>query len=81
MLTGLSDAQATRPVPAIDRAVIISIDGLRPDVLLRATTPALHALLDAGTFPFHADTTDMAATPPSPPRILTTGAPPPPHVP
>jgi len=38
----------TRPVAAITHAVVISVDGLRPDVLLRSNTPNMHGMMDEG---------------------------------
>jgi len=67
-----------RPVPAIARAMIISIDGLRPDVMLRAPTPNLRQLVDGGAFSFWARTTDIAVTLPSHCSMLT-GVPPEKH--
>ena len=64
-------AQTTRPIAAIDRAIIISIDGLRPDVLLRAKAPNLRALMDRGSFTMYAITTDVAITLPSHVSMLT----------
>lgn len=61
----------TRPVPAIERAVVISIDGLRPDVLLRADAPHLHELYHQGSFTFWARTTALAITLPSHTSMLT----------
>src|SRR5438105_2434135 len=54
-----------RPIPEIERAVVISIDGCRPDVLLRANTPNVHRLFESGTFTFWARTTEMSITLPS----------------
>jgi hypothetical protein len=54
-------AQTTRPIPQIHQVVIISVDGLRPDLALRANTPNLHALLNAGSFSFWARTTAESA--------------------
>jgi predicted AlkP superfamily pyrophosphatase or phosphodiesterase len=70
-------AQATRPekparpVPSIQHVVIISIDGLRPDVLLRADTPAIRALMAQGSFTMWANTTDVAITLPSHTSMVT----------
>jgi predicted AlkP superfamily pyrophosphatase or phosphodiesterase len=64
-------AQTTRPVPQIKHAVIISIDGLRPDLLLRANTPNLHRLFNSGCFSFWARTTELSVTLPSHTSMLT----------
>jgi predicted AlkP superfamily pyrophosphatase or phosphodiesterase len=32
------------------RVLIVSIDGLRPDLMLRARTPVLTGLMESGTF-------------------------------
>lgn len=60
-----------RPIPAIDHVLIISIDGLRPDLLLRADTPVLHQMLHDGSFTFWARTTAVAVTLPSHVSMLT----------
>lgn len=60
-----------RPVPAIRHAVIISIDGGRPDVLLRASTPSLRKLMEAGSFSFWAQTVPVSITLPSHTSMLT----------
>ena len=44
-LASVASAQTTRPVDGADRIVIISIDGCRPDVLLRADCPAVRSLM------------------------------------
>src|SRR6185503_11559881 len=56
------------PLPAAARAkhaVIISIDGCRPDVLLRAKATNIREMMDQGVFSFYAETTDVAITLPS----------------
>jgi predicted AlkP superfamily pyrophosphatase or phosphodiesterase len=64
-------AQTTRPVAAITHVVIISIDGCRPDVLLRADTPVIHGLLPHASFSFWARTTAESITLPSHTSMLT----------
>jgi predicted AlkP superfamily pyrophosphatase or phosphodiesterase len=63
--------QTTRPVPAIERVLIISIDGCRPDLLLRADTPTIHGLLPRASFSFWARTTAESVTLPSHVSMLT----------
>ena len=58
-------AQTTRPILQIHKVVIIGVDGLRPDLALRANTPNLHALINAGSFSFWARTTAESAMLPS----------------
>ena len=65
----------TRPVPQINRAIIISVDGLRPDMLLRADTPNMHRLFHAGSFSFWARTTAASVTLPSHTSMLTGAVP------
>lgn len=60
-----------RPVAAVDHVVIISIDGCRPDVLLRNDTPHVKALLKDSTFTFWAKTTPNSITLPSHVSMLT----------
>lgn len=62
-------AQATRP--ADQRMLIISIDGLRPDLMIRARTPYLREMLEAGSFSFWARTTPHSITLPSHVSMLT----------
>ncbi|MGD0768936.1 MAG: ectonucleotide pyrophosphatase/phosphodiesterase [Tepidisphaeraceae bacterium] len=68
-------AQTTRPIPQIHKVVIISVDGLRPDLALRANTPNIHALFNAGSYSFWARTTAESVTLPSHTSMLT-GVPP-----
>jgi predicted AlkP superfamily pyrophosphatase or phosphodiesterase len=60
-----------RPIAAIDHVLIISIDGCRPDLLLRADTPVVHRLMRQGSFTFWAKTTAVAVTLPSHVSMLT----------
>jgi predicted AlkP superfamily pyrophosphatase or phosphodiesterase len=60
-----------RPVPRIQRVFIVSIDGLRPDLALRADTPTLHQMLKDASFTFWARTTAESVTLPSHTSMLT----------
>src|SRR5690349_1867756 len=60
-----------RPVAAIERALVISIDGLRPDLALRASTPRLRHLCETGSFTFWAETVPEAYTLPAHVSMLT----------
>jgi len=71
VLSNQAGAQTTRPVPAIDRMIIISIDGGRPDLLLRADCTAIRALMARGCYSFWARTTAMSITLPSHVSMLT----------
>lgn len=71
---GPAPAQSTRPStrPANGHHVlIVSIDGLRPDVALRADMPNLRALMRRGAYTFWAYTTPAAVTLPSHTSMLT----------
>jgi predicted AlkP superfamily pyrophosphatase or phosphodiesterase len=57
--------------PPAGRVLIVSIDGLRPDVALRANMPHLRSLMARGSFSFWANTTDVAITLPSHTSMLT----------
>jgi arylsulfatase A-like enzyme len=61
----------TRPVPQIRRVLLISIDGLRPDVLLRADAPRIKALMDSGAFTLWARSTPASITLPTHVSMLT----------
>jgi predicted AlkP superfamily pyrophosphatase or phosphodiesterase len=65
------DEKPTRPIPAIERVLIISIDGLRPDRLLLAQTPVLHRLIGEGAYTMWAQTTAVSVTLPSHVSMLT----------
>jgi hypothetical protein len=60
-----------RPVPEIEHALLISIDGCRPDILLRAKTPNVHKLIESGSFTFWARTIPAAITLPAHASMLT----------
>lgn len=64
--------------PSDKHVVVISIDGLRPDVLLRAKAPNIRALTEHGSFTFWAESTDLAITLPTHVSMLT-GVPPSKH--
>lgn len=67
----LTWAEPTRPAPQIERVLVISIDGLRPDLLLRANTPTLHGMLERGSYSLWARTIPEAITLPSHTSMLT----------
>jgi hypothetical protein len=60
-----------RPVPEIERAILISIDGCRPDVLLRARTPNVRSLMEQGSYTFWATTVPVAVTLPAHASMIT----------
>lgn len=62
---------AERPIAAVHKVVLISIDGCRPDLLLRAETPVIHGLLPRATFTFWARTTGESVTLPSHTSMVT----------
>ena len=74
---------ATQPGMALKpdlnrRLLIVSIDGLRPDLLVRAKAPTIRWLIDRGAFSMWARTTKVAITLPSHVSMLT-GMPPEKH--
>ncbi|MBK5276324.1 MAG: alkaline phosphatase family protein [Desulfuromonadales bacterium] len=58
-------------LPSGKRVLIISIDGMRPDVLLRAKAPNIRELTTHGSFTFWAESTDLAITLPTHVSMLT----------
>jgi arylsulfatase A-like enzyme len=60
-----------KPVAAVTHAIIISADGMRPDVMLRARTPNIRRLMEAGTFTMWARTVPQSITLPSHTSMLT----------
>ena len=61
----------TRPIPAIEHVVLISVDGLRPDLALRANMPSLRGMLREGAYTFWAQTVAVAITLPAHTSMLT----------
>ena len=59
------------PRPAVDRVVIVSVDGLRPDFLLRDRTPAIKDLMEHGSYTLAARTIAEGYTVPSHVSMLT----------
>lgn len=70
-LCGPAYAQTTAPAPRAQRVLIMSIDGGRPDVLLRANTPHVRKLCTEGSFSFWARTTELSVTLPSHASMIT----------
>lgn len=64
-------ALCAAPALASRHVVIVSVDGLRPDVALRAKMPAFRSLLERGSFTMYAMTTDVAITLPSHTSMVT----------
>ena len=64
-------ARPAKPIPAVERVMIISADGLRPDVLLRARAPNIRRLMESGSFTMWARTVPQSVTLPSHTSMLT----------
>ena len=64
-------APAAPSVPRAERVLIITIDGLRPDLLIQANCPNVRALLKSGSYTFWARTVPQAYTLPSHASMLT----------
>jgi predicted AlkP superfamily pyrophosphatase or phosphodiesterase len=60
-----------RPVPQIRKALLISIDGLRPDVLLRGDAPNIRQLMQRGSFTLWARSTYLSFTLPTHVSMVT----------
>ena len=69
--TRIHAADEAAAVPRAERVVIISVDGLRPDLLIRANVPNIRALLAAGSYTFWARTVDEGYTLPAHVSMLT----------
>ena len=67
--------QPSADAPLAHHVVVFSIDGCRPDALLRADAPNVRDLMKRGSFSFWARTTDIAITLPSHTSMMT-GVPP-----
>jgi predicted AlkP superfamily pyrophosphatase or phosphodiesterase len=64
-------ASGVATVPRAERVLIISVDGLRPDLLIRGDVPNIRGLLKAGSYTFWARTVPEAYTLPSHASMLT----------
>lgn len=64
-------AQVAATAATAKRVLIISIDGGRPDILLRANTPNVHDLCAQGSFTFWARTVEPSLTLPSHASMIT----------
>lgn len=64
-------AKPQRPFPEVERVVIISVDGLRPDRALIANMPVLRQMLREGAYTFWARTTAVSVTLPSHTSMVT----------
>ena len=62
---------ATEPAGGKPRVMIISVDGLRPDLLLRCKTPTMRSLFENGSYSFWARTVPHSITLPSHVSMLT----------
>lgn len=69
--TGSSNATPGRQAAVADRVMIISVDGLRPDLLLRAGTPHMRRLMREGSYTCWARTIAEAVTLPAHISMLT----------
>jgi len=76
--TSRGEASPVRPIPQITRVLLVSVDGLRPDLALLANGPSMRALMARGTYTLWAKTTALAVTLPSHTSMLT-GVPPSKH--
>jgi predicted AlkP superfamily pyrophosphatase or phosphodiesterase len=70
-LSGWWIVAASRPLHAIRHVLIISIDGLRPDLIDLASTPVIHGLMRSGSYTLHARTVAEGYTVPSHVSMLT----------
>jgi predicted AlkP superfamily pyrophosphatase or phosphodiesterase len=65
------ERSAKQARPAVEHVVILSIDGLRPDMMLRTNTPVMKSLMRAGCYTMWARTTEVSITLPSHVSMLT----------
>ena len=71
LAAGAEVVPPARPFSAVQRVVIISVDGLRPDCLLLADAPVLHGLIKGGAYTMWARTESEAITLPAHTSMLT----------
>ncbi|MEZ6190428.1 MAG: alkaline phosphatase family protein [Phycisphaerales bacterium] len=61
----------TTPAQTVRRVLVVSIDGLRPDLMLLADCPTIRLLIRDGSYSFWAKTTEMGVTLPSHTSMVT----------
>ena len=61
----------SRPVEEIRHVLVVSLDGLRPDLLLLADTPVIHGMMKRGSYSMWARTTPNSVTLPSHVSMMT----------
>ncbi len=66
-----ADKPTARPHPQIERVMVVSIDGLRPDVMLLSDAPTLRSLIARGSYSLWAKTTVQSVTLPSHVSMMT----------
>src|SRR4051812_6667025 len=71
ILLGGCDRSPKQARPAVEHVVIVSIDGLRPDMMLRANAPVMKSLMRSGCYTMWARTTEVSITLPSHVSMLT----------
>ena len=71
----LAPLTATPPRPAIERVLIITVDGLRPDVIPLAPMPNLLAMMEEGSYSLTAQTIFPSSTLPAHASIFTSMCP------
>ncbi len=71
LVAPLAWAQTEKPLPAVEHVLIISVDGMRPDLMLRAETPNFRALMNRGSYSMWARTIPEAITLPSHTSMVT----------
>src|SRR5207245_2530282 len=57
--------------PAVEHVIIVSVDGLRPDMMLRNNAPVMRSLMRGGCYTMWARTTEVSITLPSHVSMLT----------
>src|SRR4051812_34830001 len=65
------DRPAQQAKPSVEHVVIVSVDGLRPDMMLRTNTPVMKSMMRNGCYTMWARTTEVSITLPSHVSMLT----------
>ena len=65
------DRSAEQAKPAVEHVVIVSVDGLWPDMMLRNNAPVMKSLMRSGCYTMWAHTTEVSITLPSHVSMLT----------